>query len=398
MGELVRGERMTGRATIRSVGTATVLAAMLALIGVPALAHASGGTVWLCKPGLKGNPCTTSRRATVVTYEGATREEAIQGSIKAAVPPVDCFYVYPTVSEQQTENANLEIEVTETQVAKAQASRFSQDCTVYAPMYPQITLHALHGGGVTKEAAIKAYLGVLGAWHEYISKYNKGRPFVLIGHSQGALLLEQLVKEQIDPNPALRGQLISAILLGGNVLVPEGQTVGGTFQSVPACQTVTQTRCVVAYSAFAKEPPANAYFGRPGSPLLEGGKAAPGTEVLCVNPTLAEQNGHAGQLMPYAPTTPLVGEAAKYVETPEARTPWVEELGLVTAQCKHENGASWLQVSPAEGLSADQIASRAAHHEGLSEKQPPEWGLHVDDVNAALGNLVGMVAIEIAHH
>ncbi len=62
-----------------------------------------------------------------------------------------------------------------------------------------------------------------------MQKYNKGRGIVLIGHSQGSLMLEQLIKEQFDPNAALRKQLVSAMLLGGNVLVPEGQREGGTF-------------------------------------------------------------------------------------------------------------------------------------------------------------------------
>ena len=51
--------------------------------------------------------------------------------------------MYPTVSSQLTENANLKIGPEEKQVAIDQASRFSQQCKVYAPMYPQLTLHAL---------------------------------------------------------------------------------------------------------------------------------------------------------------------------------------------------------------------------------------------------------------
>ncbi len=112
-------------------------------------------------------------------------------------------------------NANLEIDPEETQIAIDQASRFSQTCKVYAPIYPQLTLAAINTpGDVTPEAAEKAYLGVLSAWQEYLAKYNDGRGVVLIGHSQGALLLEQLIKEQVDPNPALRKQLVSAIALG----------------------------------------------------------------------------------------------------------------------------------------------------------------------------------------
>ena len=67
-------------------------------------------------------------------------------------PPIDCFYVYPTVSEQEGPNADLTIEPQETQIAIDQASRFSQVCQVYAPMYPQLTLKAINTpGGVTPE-------------------------------------------------------------------------------------------------------------------------------------------------------------------------------------------------------------------------------------------------------
>ncbi len=55
-------------------------------------------------------------------------------------PPIDCFYVYPTVSGQPGPNADLTIDPEETAVAETQASRFSQVCRVYAPMYPQLTV------------------------------------------------------------------------------------------------------------------------------------------------------------------------------------------------------------------------------------------------------------------
>src|SRR3954454_24829870 len=100
-----------------------------------------------------------------------------------------------------------------------------------------------------------------------MSKYNKGRPFVLIGHSQGSLMLDNLLKLEFDKNAALREKLVSAILLGGNVLVPEGQTEGVSYQHVPLCTAATDTGCVIAYSTFLQEPPENAFFGRPTSPL-----------------------------------------------------------------------------------------------------------------------------------
>jgi hypothetical protein len=373
---------------------ATGLVALAALMAsAPASASSS---VWLCYPGRTPDPCKSSRTATVVSYSGEARRERVERH-RGKPPAVDCFYVYPTVSEQSATNANLEIEANEIDVAVAQVSRFSQVCRVFAPMYRQLTLKAINEPAtITPGDELTAYIDVVGAFEEYLSTRNKGRPFVLIGHSQGALMLETLIKFVIDPNPALRKQLLSAILLGGNVLVPEGGTVGGTFQNVPSCQSETQTGCVVAYSSFAKEPPANAFFGRPGSSLLEQGGSAAGMEVLCVNPALATQNGQVGNLLPYAPTTPTPGKLGEGFQPPSAPTPWVEELGLVTGQCKHENGATWLQISPAPGQSASVLSEREARHELVAETQGPQWGLHLVDVNVALGNLVATVAAEAA--
>ena len=55
--------------------------------------------------------------------------------------------MYPTVSSQFTQNANLEVGPEETQIAVDQASRFSQTCKVFAPIYPQLTIPAINTPG-----------------------------------------------------------------------------------------------------------------------------------------------------------------------------------------------------------------------------------------------------------
>ncbi len=388
------GEQYPRRTAVGTLHVAFLLALFALLAQSAAVAQAR--TVWLCRPGLASDPCEASRTATVVSYEGTVRRESLQPQVDGGAPPIDCFYVYPTVSTQRGPNANLEIEPQETRVAVAQASRFSEDCRVYAPMYPQLTLNAIGTPGrASPLAALKAYAGVLGPWQEYLHRYNRGRGFVLIGHSQGALVLIQLIREQIDANEALRKRLVSAIVLGGNVLVPRGRIVGRTFHHVPGCRSAAETGCVIAYSSFAKEPPADAYFGRPGSPLLEDGEAPAGTQVLCVNPTLRTQDGGAGALLPYAPTTSSPAQAVAGSAAPLAPTPWVEEDDLATAKCEHRNGASWLQIS-VSAASEGVLQERTARQEVPTEALGPEWGLHLDDVNVALGNLVSTVASESA--
>ena len=74
-----------------------------------------------------------------------------------------------------------------------------------------------------------AYADVANAWRTYLAQYNKGRPFVLIGHSQGSLMLQQLIKNEIEGKPVAQ-QMRLAILPGYNLLVPQGKRVGGTLK------------------------------------------------------------------------------------------------------------------------------------------------------------------------
>jgi hypothetical protein len=223
----------------------------------------------------------------VVGRSGSTR---VAPAAPATSPPVDCFYVYPTISNQRTVNANLQIGLQETAVAVTQASRFSQDCNVYAPVYRQITLGALdHPSRITLGNARLAYRSVLSAFRNYLAHYNHGRGIVFIGHSQGATILIRLLQQEVDDNAALRKRLVSALVLGGNVTVPKGGTVGGDFAHIPACTSRGDTACVVAYSSFANKPPANSQFGRTtsdaGVPLLATPPSASSSlELRGINP------------------------------------------------------------------------------------------------------------------
>ncbi len=115
-----------------------VVGAMLATAVAPSFAHAD--TVWLCKPGMADNPCEIGMQTTVREPSGAERVE------DAPIPadrPIDCFYVYPTVSNQRTPNANKDRDPELVSIAKYQAARFSRHCRVFAPIYRQGTLLAL---------------------------------------------------------------------------------------------------------------------------------------------------------------------------------------------------------------------------------------------------------------
>jgi hypothetical protein len=381
--------RSRRKAIGRTAGLVVLSAAALACSAIAA-SSASAETTWLCRPGLASNPCLSSEETTVELGNGSS---FIEHAKPAANPPIDCFYVYPTVSSQFAENANEKIEAEEEAIAESQASRFSQVCKVYAPIYPQLTIPAINTpGGVTPEGAAKAYVGVLSAFEEYLGRYNDGRGFELIGHSQGSAMLEQLIKEQIDPNPALRKQLVGAVILGGNVIVPEGKNVGGSFKTVPGCRSVGEPGCVIAYSSFLKEPPNESLFGRPGKPLLApgGGSEPEHPQVLCVNPTVPFQGPVPGQTFAYYPTLNAYGGhfpglLGSVVQAPKASTPWVAAPAEYSAQCEARNGASWLQLN---------LNNENDTRERIEETLGPLWGTHLVDVNVALGNLVADVGLQ----
>ena len=178
-------------------------------------------------------------------------------------------------------------------------------------------------------------------------------------------------------------------LTGGNVVVPEGKLVGGEFENVPVCTEAKETGCLIAYSSFLQEPPANTLFGRPSDSTLVKG---PGLEVVCVNPAVETQNGAEGALLPYAPTKLFPGKEPEkdFGKPPTAPTPWVSSPGEYKAQCHKENGASWLPINPA-GPAVDPPGH-------VRELIGAESGLYLFDVNIALGNLVNTVAIETKNY
>jgi len=344
------------------------------------------GTVWLCRPGETGDPCSTDLTTTVVAGDGSTRIERIA---PAANPPVDCFYVYPTISAEPTINADLGIGLREREVAVAQAAQFSQVCRVYAPVYRQITLAALeHPRRITLADALIAYRGVLAAFRSYLAHYNDGRGLVFIGHSQGATILIRLIEHEVDGNASLRRRLVSALLLGGNVTVARGRSVGGDFAHIPACRSRSQVGCVVAYSSFATRPPTNSDFARTtsdaGVSLLAPRRLSSTLEIMCVNP--ASPRGGAGPLEPAIPS--LVLAFLRSSRAPRITTPWAAFPGRYTARCESSGNAHWLQISPTR--------SRATYRPPLTRLQDPAFGLHVLDVNIALENLVALVRAEAA--
>jgi hypothetical protein len=353
--------------------------AALALALAGSATGASAKTVWLCKPGHKPDPCTPGLSTTV--YSPSYKKLGVEHPAQAKHPAIDCFYVYPTVSDQKTGNANRHIDPEERSIALYQAARYSQYCRVFAPMYRQLTLAGIgQGSPTTQPDPALALADVRAAFKSYLKNDNHGRGFVLIGHSQGSFVLRTLIAKDVDSKPAVRKRLVSAILLGGNVLVKKGKDIGGDFRHIHACHSNTQTGCVIAFSTFDQPAPSDSLFGRTTDPT---------EQVLCTNP--ASLSGGSGVVDPIAPSAPFapgtliaVGNQLLHITFPHPPTVWWTAPGAYSAQCDTSGGASVLEIAPRNGAPTPDPAPT------------PEWGLHLLDANIALGNLVKIVKDEAA--
>jgi hypothetical protein len=336
----------------------------LLAVAVAGIAFAGAATTWLCRPGLADNPCVGDLTTTVVRADGTSTVRARRSDPRA---PVDCFYVYPTVSRAEGNNAPLVAEGPVTGVAAFQARPFSRVCRVYAPLYRQITFAGFGAAPNDPSVFDTAYGDVRAAWREYVRRDNRGRGVVLIGHSQGTAMLRALIRREIDRRPAVRRRLVSALLIGGNVLVRRGRDAGGDFKRIRACRRPAQVGCVIAYSTYDATPPADAGFPRADGRLSRviGAPGPRGLQVLCTNP--AALGG---------------GRAALRTLSSGSGTPWAEYPGLYRARCRTQGGATWLGVtsSPSDPRRGSRFPAGS-----------PASGLHLFDVHTALGDLLDLV-------
>ena len=336
---------------------------------------------WVCRPD-QDDICDSGLDATVVEADGTLTVEPFEPSTD---PPVDCFYVYPTISRDKGAYSDWEAsDEEEGYVTLNQAARLQSECRLFAPVYRQGTLGGLAAriNGDTPDEEGDPYADVLDAFRTYMAEDNHGRGVVLIGHSQGTGMLHQLISEEIDPNPDVREQLVGAYLAGGSVGVPEGKAVGGDFDDVPLCTKDGEAGCIVNWVTFrsTSPPPSDSFFGRPGRD---------GTVAGCVNP--AAIGGGSGDLDAYLPANSeasilsslgTTGKGTGWLDPSagEVTTPFVRLPGLASGECESSDGFNYLAASvhPDPGPRSDDIVGDLT----------PQWGLHLVDVNLVMGNLV----------
>jgi Protein of unknown function (DUF3089) len=382
-------------------------AAVLTLVANLTAAAPLPQPVWMCHPEMASDPCAQGRYPvdghqvplTTTDVTGGT------GSSVPAQPPVDCFYVYPTVDNLP----NLAPAPTDDEFAQtiAEIGVLAPRCRLFVPEYRQVTLLELALDLILHQPPDYATGAgdVELAWQDYWNHDNidpvthQRRGVVLLGHSQGASDVATLIQHDVDGHPDVQRQLVSAILLGGHITVPVGKPDGGgtdprsTFQYVPACHRADQYGCVVAYSSYK---PGGQVPGTSADLVRVNGSTD--HQVLCVNPAglLAGTDGptpldtvlytrtlvEGNALNPYGHISSL----GQSLSVPDYPTGFARYHGTLTGQCEQAQDSagtvSWLDITGGDQL--------------IGGPQSNFYGLHALDFNLTDGDIGELVAHQTA--
>lgn len=340
--------------------------------------------LWVCRKGNDPNECHMNLDATEILKDGSRKVVPHQ---RAAEPKFDCFYIYPTVATMGGGNMTNFSNITAVlDPLRSQVARFTRVCEVYAPLYRQISLSRDADGGIIRAGDPALAVGdVLAAFDHYLSKLSQGRKFVIMGHSQGSSMAIELLKRKIDNDPAVRGRMISALLLGSGPVTPPDKPVGGSFQNIPVCKTKGETGCLIAFVTYDQAAPpqaANALFGR----TTDAGV------VACTEPAalLGQTGNYRGSYFPLTTSNPTFMSPG--FRPMDATTPFMLYRDYFRGQCVNKDGFSYLELSI--NKSADDQREVPPYRNPALEMTG--WGLHLVDYNPSIDELIELVSSQAA--
>jgi hypothetical protein len=350
--------------------------------GGPDASEWASPSMWLCGANAAHDYCKDPEAVTAIAPNLA---ETTTNLTPATDPPLDCFYVYPSVDIADPPGNLTTADFTSmikeiTDPVFGQAAPFTQVCKVYAPFYHQATFQSYTAANADQYLEI-AYADVAAAFQEYWLKYNDGRPFVLLGHSQGSHMLRRLIQRVVETTPAIEQQMRLAILAGslGDYTVPKGGVVGGSFQKTPLCTAVAQKGCALSFSTYGEGyPPEMSY---PDFPVPSG------MDVACSNP--AAPGGGPATLSNSWIYTAYQSPMLKPPESAPVTTPFATYADFYTGDCvPSSTGYSYFEVSATPGPGDERTNPIDFANVVYT---PIVIGLHLVDYDFPMGDLLDAV-------
>jgi hypothetical protein len=239
--------------------------------------------MWYARPGFPDNPARWQPASATGAAVGADGE----------VPPFAVFFVHPT-SYLGSEHWNAPVDDRQAQARarlflKGLASPFTDAGEIWAPRYRQAAIGAFLSHSTDAQKALDlAYGDVSQAFDEFLAHVPPGTPIVLAGHSQGALLVDELLRRRIAGTP-LRARIAMAYPIGWPLSVSHDLPALG----LPACQSADEAGCIVTWSSFAEPADPGMLLERYSHSAGYDGQARGHAGLLCVNPLTGTANGSA---------------------------------------------------------------------------------------------------------
>jgi Protein of unknown function (DUF3089) len=140
---------------------------------------------------------------------------------------VDVFYLYPTSYFKTSASQPVISTINDpAMVAGAkrsfgqQATAFSTVANVYAPYYRQADAVTVLTSPLAEQSQIIGGTpahDAIAAFSYYIQHANRGRPFILAGHSQGSNVLLFILSRYLKNHPAVYRRMVAAYVIGYGV-------------------------------------------------------------------------------------------------------------------------------------------------------------------------------------
>ena len=238
-------------------------------------------------PTRTGEPTGEGRDdASTAPPEDATKESAVSRNFAV-------FFVHPT-SYLSRDNWNAptgdeEAERVARIYIRGMASPFNAASEIWAPRYRQATMGAFLTDAPEAEQALDAaYADVREAYRYFLDSIGNDTPIVLAGHSQGALHLLRLLRDDAGEG-ALDGRLVAAYAIGWPISVDHDLPELG----VPACASPSQTGCIASWSSFAEPADPSAVLESYAQSTAFDGATRGDSRILCTNPLTGTFGGRA---------------------------------------------------------------------------------------------------------
>jgi hypothetical protein len=251
--------------------------------------------MWIARPGLASDPAR---------WQPGFRGQASAATATPAVKPYAVFFIHPTsYIERSRWNAPLG-DADANRIAriyvKGLASPFNTAREIWAPRYRQATFGAfLTDSPEAKQAIDAAYADVRQAFAVFLAGVDPNEPIVLAGHSQGALHLLRLLREEVAGKPLAR-RIAAVYAVGWPISVAHDLPALG----LPACARADQAGCVMSWSSFAEPADPSGLLATYTASTGFDGKPRGASPILCTNPltggaaSAAPKSANRGTLVP----------------------------------------------------------------------------------------------------